>query len=282
MDGGIRDYYGDGRERERLGSWRWLEFARTKELLLRFLPPPPTRILDVGGGPGAYAAWLAGAGYKVHLVDPVPLHVEQALETAAAQPDAAFSAAIGDARELGHEDSSFDVVLLLGPLYHLIERTDRLKALLEAGRVCMPGGLVVAAAISRLALLFDGLAKKYLNSPEAERIVEGILREGWHPEGIGGRAEFSVISYFHHPDELRAEVADAELVVHGLFGIEGPGLWFAEPTPPAEDSEEHERMMWAARQVETELTLLGASAHLLAVAHKPDRPRGRTHTGRPF
>ena len=55
-----------------------LELLRTKEILSRLLPPPPAVVLDVGGGPGVYAAWLLARGYEVHLVDPVPLHVEQA------------------------------------------------------------------------------------------------------------------------------------------------------------------------------------------------------------
>ena len=50
-------------------------------------PPPPRVVLDVGGGPGRYACWLAVGGYDVHLVDPVPRHVEQALAASAAQPD---------------------------------------------------------------------------------------------------------------------------------------------------------------------------------------------------
>jgi len=55
-----------------------LEFIRTQELLARFLPPPPAVILDVGGAAGVHAAPLAAAGHQVHLIDPVPLHVEQA------------------------------------------------------------------------------------------------------------------------------------------------------------------------------------------------------------
>src|SRR5207244_9616974 len=105
-----------------------IEFARTKELLQRVLGPPPADVLDVGGGPGAYAAWLAGLGYRVHLVDPVQLHVDQATE-AASRAGHSFTAALGDARHLEEADESFDGVLLLGPLYHLVQRADRVRAL---------------------------------------------------------------------------------------------------------------------------------------------------------
>ena len=66
----ISSHYASGYEVERLaqGTSR-LERARTQELLERYLPPPPAVVLDVGGGPGIYAFWLAQRGYTVHLLD---------------------------------------------------------------------------------------------------------------------------------------------------------------------------------------------------------------------
>src|SRR5689334_5325164 len=86
MDPAIESHYGTGYERARLfrDGTPALEFVRSLELLDRLLPTPPARVLDVGGGPGIYAAPLARRGYRVHLVDAMPLHVEQARELAAA------------------------------------------------------------------------------------------------------------------------------------------------------------------------------------------------------
>src|SRR5262249_49876920 len=79
-------------------------------------------------------------GYAVHLSDVVPLHVEQAREASARQPDHPLAGtAVGDARRLAHPDGSADAVLLLGPLYHLTERADRLAAWREARRGRRPG-----------------------------------------------------------------------------------------------------------------------------------------------
>lgn len=86
----IESHYGTGYERPRLfpGGRPSLEFVRSMELLERHLPSPPARVLDVGGGPGTYAAPLARLGYRVHLVDPVPLHVQQARQVAGSDPAA--------------------------------------------------------------------------------------------------------------------------------------------------------------------------------------------------
>jgi len=260
----ILKHYGTGYEKERLaaGASR-IEFVRTKELLRRFLPPPPASVLDVGGGPGAYAAWLSDLGYRVHLIDAIQLHVEQAAETAEAARTP-FTVGVGDARRLGQQDSSFDAVLLLGPLYHLTDRMERVQALREAERVVRSGGVVAAAAISRFASLFDGLVSGFLGDPAFDAILERDLQEGQHRNPTD-RVEWFTTAYLHHPEEFRSEVEDSGLAVEGLFGIEGPGklvqdLW--------DDANRREHVMRVARAIEQEPTLLGLSGHLLIIARK--------------
>jgi SAM-dependent methyltransferase len=126
----------------------------------------PGGVLDVGGGPGNYATWLAEDGYEVKLIDATPELVEQAR---AGEPPA-FEAAVGDARDLAEPDESADAVLLLGPLYHLPARDNRMKALAEAHRVLRPGGLLAAAAISRYTIVIDLL--------RARQAEQGTLRTG--------------------------------------------------------------------------------------------------------
>src|SRR5437899_7094752 len=116
----IRHYTEDDDENTRISEgYSQLELLRVQEVLRRHLPPPPLQILDVGGGTGVHARWLAADGHAVHVVDPVPWHVEQA-----AQIDG-VTGEVGDARALLAPDNSVDVVLLFGPLYHLVEREDR-------------------------------------------------------------------------------------------------------------------------------------------------------------
>jgi SAM-dependent methyltransferase len=266
MDPEILGHYERGVELERLagGSSR-IEFARTKELLERQLPPVPARVLDVGGGPGAYAAWLAERGYEVTLVDPVPTHVREAASLAA-RSARSFTAALGDARDLEQADASFDVVLLFGPLYHLPERAERLGALSEALRVVRPGGLVAVAAISRFASLLDGLVNGYLADPRFDAIVEGDLREGTHRNPTGN-VEFFTTAYLHRPDELPTELSEAGLVVDAVYGVEGPGWLRSEQWDEAAG---REAILRVARAIESEPTMIGVSAHLLAFGHRPD------------
>jgi ubiquinone/menaquinone biosynthesis C-methylase UbiE len=259
----ITAYYDRGEEQGRLAGWGRLEFIRTQELLTRFLPPAPAVVLDVGGGPGAYAAWLSGRGYDVHLLDPVTLHIEQARAHAGLA-----GAEVGDARALPFVDESADAVLLLGPLYHLPEADDRVRALAEARRVLRPGGVLAAAAISRFASTIDGLLKGYMDSPEFEQIVERVLLTGRH-ENRARHPGWFTTAYFHLPDDLAREVRDAGFDLEGLLGIEGPGTWLTDLDDRLDDPDRREALLRAIRRVETEQSMLGASAHLLAVGVKP-------------
>jgi ubiquinone/menaquinone biosynthesis C-methylase UbiE len=244
-----------------------LELARTRELITRYLPGQPQVVLDVGGGPGTYACWLAALGHEVHLLDAVPLHVEQARAASARQPQCPLgSVGLGDARRLPWPDASADAVLLLGPLYHLTRRAERLTALREAHRVLRPGGLLLVAAISRFASLLDGLVSGYLSDPDYLRIVERDLAEGQHRNPTGH--DYFTTAYFHRPEELEAEVFEAGFVQEALVGIEGPGWMLADLEQRWSDPAQQAQLLAAARAVEGEASLRALSPHLMAVARK--------------
>ena len=242
-----------------------LELVRTQEVLRRHLPPPPARVLDVGGATGVHAEWLAADGYEVHVVDVTPRHVD---EVTTRLGERGVTAEVGDARRLTAPNDSADAALLLGPLYHLTAREDRLRALQEAKRVVRAGGVVAVAAVSRFASLFDGLARGFLFDPAFKPIVERDLREGQHrnPEN---RPHWFTTTFFHHPDELRGEVADSGLRLIELVGLEGMPGWLPHLAPSWEDEDRRELILYAARAVESEPVLLGLSAHLMAVASVP-------------
>ena len=168
-----------------------LELLRTRDILARYLPRIPAEIIDVGGGPAVHSFWLAGLGYATHLVDIVPKHIEQARRDDQEKGGMLASLGIGDARALEFPDHSADAVLLMGPLYHMVQREDRQAALGEAFRVLRPGGVLIAQAISRYAALV--------------KLVEQANRGGPTPErgGVGNRPHRPAPSrpgygFFHH------------------------------------------------------------------------------------
>lgn len=262
-------YYDRGLERDRLTSGPGaLELLRTQTLLNRYLPPPPSVIVDVGGGPGRYAIWLSERGYRVHLVDPVPLHIEQARTAARDRPSAALaSAEVGDARALRLADASADAVLLLGPLYHLPERAERLQALAEARRVCRRGGVIIAAAISRFASTLDGLRGGYLEDPTFAAVAASDRRDGHHRNPTNNPAYFTT-AYFHHPEELAAECVAAGLAHETTVAVEGVGWLLSDLDARLADDRRRTVLLDALAGLETEPTLLGVSAHLLVVARR--------------
>ena len=266
----ILSYYERYDEQGRLGrGFGALEFARMQDLIERFLAPPPGVVLDVGGGPGRYACWLATKGYQVHLVDPVPRLVEQARAASAAQPECPLaSVAVGDARSLPHGSSSADAVLLMGPLYHLPERRQRLVALREARRVLKPGGILVAKAISRFASLLDGVCRGFMDDPEFVEIIRRDLADGQH-RGVPGTTRYFTTAFFHRPDELAAEIRESGFRQRGLFTVQGPAQFAPDLDARMADPARRAQLLDLIRQVEQEETLLGAASHLAGIAEKP-------------
>src|SRR5260221_4735033 len=263
------EHYASGYEAGRLqGGTSQIEWARTQELVMRYLPPLPAVIFDVGGGPGVYACWLAKQGYEVHVVDATPLHVELARQASAAQPDAPLaSIEVGDARRLKRPDESCDVVLMFGPLYHLTERVDRLTALHEAHRVLRSGGLLLAVGISFFTSALDGLRQGWFDDPAFAHIVERDLVDGQHRNPTN-HPEYFTTAFFHHPKELQSEVEESGFLYERTLPVEGP-LWLSHDVV-ANFSDQKRREQWLAlaRRLEEEPSLLGASAHLLVVARK--------------
>lgn len=261
-------HYATGYEDERLetGSGK-LERARTQEVLTRVLPPPPAELVDVGGGTGVYAAWLASEGYTVQLLDVVPLHVEEARRRFEREGLDRARAEVGDARELPYAAESQDAALLLGPLYHLPAREDRSAVLREAWRVLRPGGRVVAAAISRFASLLDGFSSGFIRDPAFVEIVKGDLASGRH-ENPTDRPAYFTTAYFHRPEELGAELEAADFARIEVLAVEGPFAWLQNFDELWSSLELRDRMLAFLRAVEKEESLLGSSAHLLAAGRK--------------
>lgn len=265
----VAEYYAAYPEETRLatGTSR-LEFERTKDILARMLPPAPARVVDVGGAAGAYSSWLAQRGYEVHLVDLSPRLVEEARRRhgKAARPVASFT--VGDARALPQVDGFADAVLVMGPLYHLTDRRDRVRALVEAVRVAKSGGTVAAAAISRYASALDGLSRKLTLDPRFVAIRDQDLRNGQHRNDTE-RIDYFTTAYFHRPEDLHYELAESDLRDVRVLGVEGPGWTLPDFEERWGTEALRADLLHVARALEEEPSIVGASAHLLGVGRKP-------------
>lgn len=140
MDSFYSAYDEDSRLTSRYGMVEYLTTMRYIERYLR----PGMRVLEIGAATGRYSHTLARKGYSVDAVELVERNIEVFRQNT--QPGEDITVAQGDARDLSAFPSdTYDVTLLLGPMYHLFTREDKLKALSEAIRVTKKGGIVFVA-----------------------------------------------------------------------------------------------------------------------------------------
>jgi ubiquinone/menaquinone biosynthesis C-methylase UbiE len=201
-------YYDERPEQEweRLDLHR-TEFAVTMRALSDYMPPPPSRVLDVGGGPGRYAVELARQRYEVTLLDMSRRMLDYA-ELKAEEAGVRLAGCVqANAMDLSlFPDGSYDAVLLMGPLYHLLRPKDRRRCVQEAGRVLKPGGVVFASFITRYTPIRYWAKHDPMWVIQNPRRNEEILVTGLNiaPAGFTD-------SYFAHPSEV------APLMEHGGF-----------------------------------------------------------------
>ncbi len=242
-----------------------LEFDITMALLKQYLPDK-TRILEIGAATGRYTVELLRQGHRLTVVDLTPAMVEACKEKVRA---AGFNEAVGfhvaDARDLGVLDGrTFDAVLLMGPLYHLVLESDRDLALKQAHDRLVPGGLIFTAMLSRFGILGDLIAKvpEWIEKRDEVRAImdHGRDPEDWRPLG-GFRGYFAEI----------AEIAP----LHERNGFQTIELAAVEPAISADDAsynqlQGEQRRLWLdlLYEVRNNPTTIGASRHLLYVGKR--------------
>ena len=287
-------YEGYDDEEARLDGFS-IEWLRTTHVLEHVLPPAPARVADIAGGTGRYAAWLAGRGYTVDLLDLTPLHVRLAQERAealghgdgsgvppqrevhtAGRGDGSgvpgggrprMTCVVGDARALPWADATFEAALIMGALYHLQERADRLACLAEAFRVLKPGGVLITAHIGRWASLFDGYHRGMITDPAFRAIVDRDLATGNHDNPAMDPRWFTT-AHFHTPAEVTDELTEAGFVDARVVAVEGFASHLEVPAW-CHDGEGLARLLADLAATESEPALLGTSDHLLGLARRP-------------
>jgi ubiquinone/menaquinone biosynthesis C-methylase UbiE len=168
----VKDYYNNFDEENRLfkDNSGKLEFDMTMNILNSNIPNDGT-ILDLGGGTGIYSFELAKRGYKVYLAD-----LSDKLCSIARDKKNNINANnicsidVVNAIDLSiYDDNYFDVVLLFGPMYHLLDEDEREKCISEVNRVLKNGGLVFASYIPYLSGSI-AILDRYFRHPEQVNI----------------------------------------------------------------------------------------------------------------
>ncbi len=243
------------------------EFAVTLRALGEHLPPAPARVLDCGGGPGWYAIALAQRGYAVTLFDLSPELLMLAREKAAEAAVTLSGFEQGTATDLARfTDNSFDAVLLMGPLYHLLDEAERKQALAEAYRVVKPGGPVFVAFISRYAAHRDAAAHYPEEAFKEAQNYHTIAQTGLLPPRADGTVAFT--AYFAHPAEVAPLCRSAGFDVETVLGVEGV-VSGHETLINALEGAAWEFWVEVNYQIAHDPVIYGGVEHLLAVCRKP-------------
>ncbi len=275
IDSNVLAGYNAGVEKDRLKSGLGLiEFERTWEILLEFLPLPPAVIYDIGGGYGEYSCRLALLGYDVYLYDISEKNIEMSKLLRERTGASLCAAEVADARSIPRPDGSADAVLLMGPLYHIVEREERRLALVECRRLLKSGGLLFTSAITRYATTLWAVTtydmNRLLDEPEFFSMIVHEIKTGDHIKKHASRYRGMGRSYFHLPGELKEEIDSAGFCGTEVRGVIGP-CWLIPGLDEAwKDPEKRESIMRVVRMCEKEESIMGLSTHILTISRKGD------------
>jgi ubiquinone/menaquinone biosynthesis C-methylase UbiE len=264
----IKAFYAKKGEKDRLELEHFkLEGIRTKEIINRYLVAKNMKIADIGGGPGYYAFWLQAQGHNVSLIDLSPINIELANDHSKENGISLTQCRTGDATELDLDDNQFDLVLLLGPLYHLIHEEERIKALSEAKRIVKPGGYILSAVISRYASLFDGIKRDLITDDRFRKLLMDDLDTGIHLNETDN-SEYFTSAYFHTIDEIKKETRESGLQFEKLIAVESFGWIINGFTEKSQNESFMQLLQQLLNKVEGNDDLVAMSLHIISVARK--------------
>lgn len=243
-----------------------LESVRTKEIISRYLRDTPLEIADIAGGPGHYSFWLATMGHNVYLLDLSDRHIEQAKKYSEYSGIQLSSYTCCNALDLPYKDRQFDIVLVMGALYHLQDYEDRMRCMREVCRVLKNGGIAIFSFISRYASLIDGYRYKFIDDKNFLKIIKADLTTGNH-ENPTSNPHYFTTAFFHTPGLINEELAQSGYGDIRLFAVEGFGS-LLDTQDIMNDDAKRTLFLEHLRMTEESPELLGVSTHIIACCNK--------------
>ncbi len=260
----IEEFYQNKYNEDERMSRNPLEFLRCKEIISRYLSYGKMEIADIGGATGVFSYWLAQMNHNVHLLDYTLSHIEQAKENGKKYNLKLSTFTCGDARHLPYSNEQYDLVLEMGPLYHLQEKQERMLCLLEALRVLKDGGVAICEVISRYVNLIDGFRESAIDDEKFVKIMDEEIFSGKHSPGD---TPYFTTAYFHTPDEIVKEMEEAGFIDVTLIAVES----FAnilDVNHFLSDERRKELLLKYIRVTESNPDLIGLSCHYVAIGKK--------------
>ena len=237
-----------------------IEFDITKRYLDEYIIGENLEILDIGGGPGRYAMYLAEKGHKVSLLDLSKKNIEIAKEKSEEKGIILENYIHGNALELGGYKQKYDVILLMGPLYHLLDEKDRKVCIEEALRLLKPGGIMVASFISNYAPIQDYLKNLYPIDSIDELLI--FLDDG---ESAGEKGFTQ--AYFTNPKEAKDLMNSFGLQQKVFAGVENI-LNSKEKEINKLEEEEYKKWLDICYKLSQDESIMGTSEHFLYIGYK--------------
>lgn len=257
--GDIENYYEGYDEWNRLERHK-IEFEITKRYLNGYVPNG-ARVFDIGGGPGRYSIHLAKKGHKVVLLDLVQKHINIA-KIKAKENNAEIEKYIcDDALNISKYDlGKFDVVLIMGPLYHLIHKEDREKVVRDALKFIKKDGILIASFISAYAPIIDEF-----KCPERIETADAVMK--YLKDGINDAESGFTSAYFIKPEEAKEFMNSFNLKELSFAGIEGIG-GLMESKLEGLSKEQFDKIIDILYELSKDTHIFGSSEHYLYVGKK--------------
>ncbi|NLY45565.1 MAG: class I SAM-dependent methyltransferase [Tissierella sp.] len=246
-------------EWERLNRHK-IEFDITKRYLDEYIIGEGLEIFDIGGGPGRYSIYLAEKGHKVSLLDLSKRNIQVAKEKSADKGITLGAYIHGNALELDAYEQKYDVILLMGPLYHLVNESDRKKAIEGALRLLKPNGIIFASFISKYAPIQDYLKGLYPIDSVDDLLI--FLQDG----KSSGDKGFTTAYFTDHKEakDLMNSFGLTELKFAGVENILGS----KEKEINVLEEEQYQKWLEICYQLGKDENLMGTSEHFLYIGYK--------------